>query len=82
MCLPNLRRRTQVLPDIFEYVLKEVISLLLRDNGARIIFPTGNTPLPLYARLRQFLEKLSPAQVAKSTVLQLDEYEALSTKTI
>ena len=75
MCLPNLRRRTQVLPDIFEYVLKEVISLLLRDNGARIIFPTGNTPLPLYARLRTFLEKLSPAQVAKSTVLQLDEYE-------
>ena len=36
MCLPNLRRRTQVLPDIFEYVL-EVTSLLLRDTGARII---------------------------------------------
>ena len=75
MCLPNLRRRTKVLPDIFAYVMAQLVPLLQREEGARIIFPTGNTPLPLYARLREFLEKLAPAQIAKSTVLQLDEYE-------
>lgn len=64
-CLPNLKRRTTLVDDVASYVFSKYVKCLV--PGSRVIFPTGNTPLPLYKRMRE--ETCNNVEI-----YQLDEY--------
>jgi 6-phosphogluconolactonase/glucosamine-6-phosphate isomerase/deaminase/LmbE family N-acetylglucosaminyl deacetylase len=63
--LPSLKRRTVTVPDVCQHVFDTFVRPL--KAGSRVIFPTGNTPLDLYRRMRE-------ASLPSYHVYQLDKY--------